>query len=84
LHLVISLGIIAEEYVSKLIDATPILKPFDEIITSIFIGTITGLTVTYIVYYLDKNKNNNDAVNELLNQSDRQIDEITLMLDSLK
>lgn len=82
--IVISLGIIAEEYVSKLIDATPMLKPFDEIITSIFIGTITGLSVTYVVYYLDKNKNNNDAVNELLNQSDRQIDEITLMLDSLK
>ncbi len=79
--IVISLGIIAEEYVSKLIEGTPILKPFDDIITSIFIGTITGLTVTYVVYYLDKNKNNKDAVSELLNQSDRQIDEINLMLN---
>lgn len=82
--IVISLGIISEEYVSKLIVATPILKPFEQTITSVFIGTITGLTVTYVVYYLDKNKNNKDAVNELLNQSDRQINEINLMLDSVK
>lgn len=74
--LIISLGVMAEEYIEKIIASTTILSPFATILTSVLVGAITGLSVTMAVYYLDKRKNDKEMVTELVNSSNRNIDYI--------
>lgn len=63
--LIISLGVIIEEYIDGFIKASVILEPFSDILTSVFIGAITGITVSIVIYHIDKNKNDKDAIEML-------------------
>ena len=47
-------GIALEQYIDTLIKATPVVEPIADIITSILIGALTGITTTFIVYAIDK------------------------------
>ena len=78
--LIISLGVIAEQYIDTLIKGSVILEPFSEILTTIFVGAITGLAVTMAVYYIDKKKNDKDAIKELIKQTDEKFDNVELLL----
>lgn len=47
--LIIGLGVIAEQYIDILIKGTVLLEPFADILTTVFVGAITGLAVTMTV-----------------------------------
>jgi len=47
-------GIFLEQYIDSLIKATPFLEPIADIITTVIIGGITGLSITFIVFAIDK------------------------------
>lgn len=81
--LIVGLGVIVETLVSEFIKATAILAPFADPLTAIFVGAITGLAVTMIVYYLDKNKNEKDAMNELVMQTNAKFDSAEKLLIKL-
>jgi hypothetical protein len=81
--LIISLGVIAEEYIDTLIKGSVILEPLSDILTTIFVGAITGLAVTMTVYYIDKSKNDKDAIKELLKQTDEKFENIDILLSKL-
>ncbi|NCD11223.1 MAG: lactate permease [Epsilonproteobacteria bacterium] len=71
--LIVTLGVIAEEYIEKFLAATGALAPFASTLTAIFVGAITGLAITMTVYYLDKRKNDKDAINALMTQAENSI-----------
>lgn len=52
--LTIAGGILLEEYVDKLIKLAPMLEFMSDILTSVIIGTVTGLATAFIVYTIDK------------------------------
>ena len=52
--LTISGGIIVEEFIDKLIKATPPLEVFADIITGVVVGSLTGIAATFIVYAIDR------------------------------
>ncbi|PIF03701.1 MAG: lactate permease [Arcobacter sp.] len=79
--LIVSLGVIIEEYIDVLIKGTAFLEPFSDILTSIFVGAITGLSITMVVYYLDKKKNDKDAIDKLLSQSEQSYENIENMMN---
>lgn len=81
---IVSLGVIAEEYIQILLEGTAILAPFADILTSMFVGALTGLAVTMTVYYLDKKKNDKDAINELLRQTNNKFGDVALLLNELQ
>jgi hypothetical protein len=70
--LIVSLGVIAEEYIDLLIKGTAVLEPFSDILTSIFVGAITGLSITMVVYYIDKKKNDKDMFNYLVEDTNKK------------
>jgi len=78
--LIISIGVIIEEYIDKIIKATAILEPFADILTSIFVGAMTGLAVTMVVYYIDKKKNDKEVFNALVEDTNKTIDRIEDLL----
>lgn len=79
----ISLGLLLEEYVDKLIiEPTPILKPYADVITTILIGTLTGLAVTMTVYYLDKKRDDKKLFQNLLKSTNEDIEQITKSLQA--
>ena len=80
--LIISVGVIVEQYIDTLIKGTAILEPFSDVLTTVFVGAITGLSVAITVYYIDKKKNEKDAVKLLIKQTDECFDNIDLMLNS--
>ena len=82
--LIVSLGVIAEEYIDVLIKGTTVLEPFSDILTTIFVGAITGLAITMTVYHIDKKKNDKDAVKLLMKQTDESFDNIDSMLNSIR
>jgi len=82
--LIISLGIIAEEYIDKLIRGTGALSPFADILTTVFVGAITGLAVTMVVYHIDKKKNNKEMINTLISQTDKKLDNVEKLLAELE
>lgn len=47
-------GIAIEQHVDNMIKAIPIIEPFADIITTVLVGGLTGLAVTFIVYSLGK------------------------------
>lgn len=81
--LIISLGVIAEQYIDTLIKGSVILEPFSDILTTIFVGAITGLAVTMTVYYIDKKKNDKDAIKKLINETDEKFDNLEVLLNRL-
>jgi hypothetical protein len=82
--LIVSLGVIIEEYVDVFIKSTTILAPFAGTLSAIFVGAITGLAITMTVYYMDKKKNDKDAVKMLITQTDESFDNIDSMLNSVR
>lgn len=78
--LIISLGVIAEEYISKLIASTGALSAYSDILTAVFVGAITGLAVTMTVYYLDKKKNDKEIVNALILNTEEKVIRIEKLL----
>ncbi len=78
--LIVSLGVIAEQYIDTLIKGTAILEPFSDILTAVFVGAITGIAITMTVYYIDKGKNDKDAIKVLITQTDEKIANIEQML----
>ncbi|MGD9553693.1 MAG: lactate permease [Arcobacteraceae bacterium] len=81
--LIISLGVIAEQYIDTLIKGSVILEPFSDILTTIFIGAITGLAVTMTVYYIDKKKNDKDAINQMMKETDEKFENAEVLLQQL-
>ena len=81
--LIISLGVIAEQYIDTLIKGSVILEPFSDILTTIFVGAITGLAVTMTVYYIDKKKNDKDAIKKLINDTDEKFENLEVLLNKL-
>lgn len=81
--LIISLGVIAEQYIDTLIKGSVILEPFSDILTTIFIGAITGVAVTMTVYYIDKKKNDKDVIQELIKQTTETLDNSEFLLQKL-
>ncbi len=82
--LIISLGVIAEQYIDALIKSTVVLEPFTDILTTVFVGVITGLAVTMTVYYLDKKKNDKDSIKLLTKETSIRFDNVELLLSKLK
>ncbi len=82
--LIVSLGVIVEQYIDTLIKGTAILEPFSDILTTVFVGAITGLAITMTVYHIDKKKNDKDAVKMLITQTDGSFDNIDSMLSSAR
>jgi hypothetical protein len=81
--LIISLGVIAEQYIDTLIKGSVILEPLSDILTTIFVGAITGVAVTMTVYYIDKKKNDKDAIPELIKQTNETLDNSEFLLQKL-
>lgn len=81
--LIITLGVIAEQYIDSLIKGSVILEPLSDILTTIFVGAITGLAVTMTVYYIDKKKNDKDAIKKLINETDEKFDNLEVLLNRL-
>jgi len=82
--LIVSLGVIIEQYIDTLIKGTVALEPFSDILTTVFVGAITGLAITMTIYYIDKKKNDKDAVKLLMKQTDVSFDNIDSMLNSTR
>ena len=82
--LIVSLGVLVEQYIDTLIKGTAILEPFSDILTTVFVGAITGLAVTMTVYHIDKKKNDKDAVKLLMKQTDESFNNIDSMLNSVR
>lgn len=81
--LIISLGVIAEQYIDTLIKGSIILEPLSDILTTIFVGAITGVAVTMTVYYIDKKKNDKDAIKKLINDTDEKFENLEVLLNKL-
>lgn len=79
--LIVSVGVIIEQYIDTLIKSTAILEPFSDILTTIFVGAITGLAITMTVYHIDKKKNDKDAIKILITQTDESFDNIDKLLN---
>lgn len=81
--LIISLGVLAEQYIDTLIKSSVILEPLSEILTSVFIGALTGIAVTLAVYYIDKKKNDKDAINQMIKETDEKFENVEMLLNKL-
>ncbi|WP_294898881.1 lactate permease, partial [Sulfurospirillum sp. UBA4051] len=71
--LIVTLGVIAEEYIEKFLASTGALASFSSTLTAIFVGAITGLAIIMTVYYLDKRKNDKDAIKALMTRAENSI-----------
>ena len=78
--LIISVGVILEEYVDSLIKTTVFLEPFSDILTTILIGGITGIAVSMTVYYIDKKKNDKELFDNLVCDTNKKFDELDKIL----
>jgi hypothetical protein len=78
--LIISVGVILEEYVDTLIKTTVFLEPFADVLTTILIGGITGIAVSLAVYYIDKKRNDKELFNNLVCDTDKKFDELEQIL----
>ena len=78
--IIISIGVLIEEYVDAMIQTMAFLKPFADIMTSILIGSITGLTVILVAYYIDKKKNDKDLFNNLVCDTDKKLEAFNKLL----
>ena len=81
--LIVSMGVIAEEWIDALIKGTAILEPFSDILTGVFVGAITGLSITMVVYYIDKKRNDKEMFNSLVNDTNTKFDKLDNLLSSL-
>ena len=77
--LMVSLGVLLEEAVSNFFKGIP----FSNILTSVFVGALTGIAITMTVYYIDKKKNDKDAIKKLINETDEKFDNVEVLLNRL-
>ena len=82
--LIVSFGVIIEEYVDAFIKSTAILAPFADTLSAIFVGAITGLAITMTVYYMDKKKNDKEAMEEMMRQTDESLDNCEVLVEKLQ
>lgn len=47
-------GVALEQYIDTLIKTVPLLEPVAGLLTAVLVGVVTGLTVTFVVYTIDK------------------------------
>jgi hypothetical protein len=73
---IVSLGVIVEEHISHLLKMSVFLTPFEEILTAIFVGALTGLAITITVYYIDKKRNDKNAIKEMIDQTNAKLDNL--------
>jgi hypothetical protein len=52
--LVVTGGVALEQYIDTMIKAIPFIAPFADILTTILVGGLTGLAITFVVYAIDK------------------------------
>ena len=81
--LIISLGVITEQYVDALIKSSGVLSPYADILSTIFVGATTGLATTMAVYYIDQQKNDKDAINNLIAQTENSLANSEILLAKL-
>jgi len=81
--LIVGLGVLIEEAISQFLHSMVVLIPFADTLSAIFVGAITGLAITMTAYYLDKKKNDKDAIKELINQAETKFDNVEQMLKLL-
>jgi hypothetical protein len=82
--LIVSLGVMIEESVAAFIKKIPIMMPFSDTLSAIFVGAITGLAITMTVYHIDKNKNDKDAIKLLITQTDSKLEDCEVLLERLQ
>lgn len=78
--LIVSVGVILEEYVEKFIASSGVLAPYANVLSTIFVGAVTGLSITMVVYYLDKKKNDKEMLSHLLSSTKEKYQNIESML----
>lgn len=78
---IVGLGVIVEQYIDGLIKASIILEPLSDILTTVFIGAITGIAVTMAVYYIDKKKNDKDAIKQIIQNTHKSNEKIDILLN---
>jgi len=81
--LIVSVGVIAEEWIDMFIKGTAILEPFSDILTGVFVGAITGLSITMVVYYIDKKRDDKEMFNSLVNDTNSKFKKLDDLLSSL-
>jgi len=82
--IIISLGVLAEEYIDKIVRTTVVLEPFADTLTAVFVGAITGLTVTMVVYYIDKRKNDKEMVKALISDTNQKFEKLDILFGELE
>lgn len=81
--IIISLGVILEDYIEKFIKSTVVLENLSTEISSAFVGLVTGISITMIVYYIDKSKNDKDMIEMLLEQTNLKFEELEIKIQEL-
>lgn len=76
--IVISIGVLIEGYVDTLTKGIPIVGTLN--LGSILVGAITAFATALIVYYIDKKRNDQRAIKELMKQTDESFDRIEKLL----
>lgn len=51
---IVGVGIFVEEAIEKFLLSVPIIVPFANVVTNIFVGTLTGIAIAMAMYWLDE------------------------------
>lgn len=81
--IIISIGVIIEEYIDNFIKSIVVLQPLSNEISSALMGLITGISITMIVYYIDKSKNDKDMIDSLVKQTNDKFEECDILIKEL-
>lgn len=81
--LIVSLGVLIEEAVSQLIKSIVAISPFADVLTAVLVGAVTGLAITMTAYYIDKRKNDKEAMQEMMRQANEKFDNAEHLLQRL-
>ncbi len=82
--IIISLGVLVEEYIDKMVRGTVVLEPFADVLSAVFVGAVTGLAVTMTVYYIDKKKNDKEMVKALMANTNEKFENVEKLLGQLQ
>lgn len=85
--LIIIGGIAIEESLDKWIKGTAILEPLSDIITNILVGALTGISITFVVYAIDKfdffKANNKEKHSHIINGLESKLNSMFTESDRL-
>jgi hypothetical protein len=84
-------GIAIEQNIDNMIKTAPLLEPFADLLTTILIGGLTGLSTTFIVYAIDKidvfkvndNEKHEIILERLENKLENMFDEGEVLVEKL-